>query len=99
MRSALTATLVLAALIGCASGEEKEGHEAREAAESKALVAAAVPSAAATASMTPVTITEDTPGLFAKAAVQPEQARATALAAVPGGTVTKGELEDRKSVV
>ncbi len=94
MRSALTATLALAALIGCASGEKEEGDEAREAAESKALVAAAVPSAAATASMTPVTITEDTPGLLAKATVQPEQARATALAAVPGGTVTKGELEE-----
>lgn len=92
MRLALTATVVLAALIGCASGEEKEGDEAHEAAEPTARVAAAVPSAAA--STTPVPITEDTPGLFAKATVQPEHARTTALAAVPGGTVTKGELEE-----
>jgi uncharacterized membrane protein YkoI len=98
MRSALTATLVLAALIGCASGEKKEEDEAGEAAEAKTEQStAAVPdaaTAATAASTTPVAITEDKPGLFAKATVQPEQARATALAAVPGGTVTKGELEE-----
>ncbi len=90
MRSARTATLVLAALIGCASGEKKE-NEASEAAETSAQATAPAPMTTAT---TPVAITEETPGLFAKAAVQAEQARATALAAVPGGTVAKGELEE-----
>ena len=94
MRSALTATVVFAALIGCASGEKKEADEASEAEEAKTAQAAALPEAATATSTAPVAITEDTPGLFAKATVQPEAARATALAAVPGGTVTKGELEE-----
>ena len=40
------------------------------------------------------TVTEEKRGLFAKAKVTPAVAMATALAKVPGGHVTKGELEE-----
>lgn len=85
-RTYLTGVLVLAALTSCRSGESEKG-EAEEAAEGAAVQAPVTPGQ-------PVAITEDTAGLFAKAAIQPEQARATALATVPGGTITKGELEE-----
>ncbi len=95
MRYALVTTVIFATLLGCSAGEKKEESEVSEATEATSTIpAAAVTDAATAASTTAVAITEDTPGLFAKATVQPEQARATALAAVPGGAVTKGELEE-----
>lgn len=51
----------------------------------------------ATAPTTPTAapkVTEDKPGLFAKAKVTPDAAMATALARVPGGRMAKGELEE-----
>ena len=77
---------MLAALTSCGSGEEEES-EAEEASEAAATQTPVTPGEA-------VQITEETPGLFAKAAIQPEQARTTALARVPGGTIAKGELEE-----
>lgn len=58
------------------------------------------PTRPAAARATPATpaaaprITEDKPGLFAKAKVTPVAAMTTALASVPGGRVAKGELEE-----
>jgi uncharacterized membrane protein YkoI len=78
------ATMLLAALVAC-GGEEREENEADEAAEA---------SAAMMTSDSTVQVTEETAGLFAKAAVSADSARALALAAVPGAMMTKGELEE-----
>lgn len=50
--------------------------------------------ASATATPAHAKVTEEKRGLFAKAKVTPEAAMATALTRVPGGRVTKGELEE-----
>ena len=71
--------------VGCERENEGEEDEAAEAAEKPA--APLVPGQ-------PVAITEDKPGLLARAKIQPEQARQIALNKIPNGTVTKGELEE-----
>lgn len=57
------------------------------------LQAQGTPRTAPPASPPSPPITQEKPGLFAKAKVTADAARATALAAVPGGLVKKGELE------
>jgi uncharacterized membrane protein YkoI len=76
---------------GCRGKKEEDSDAAAEAQEQQAPATAVVPAP------TPdqgVAITEETPGLTAKAKIQPEQARQIALTKIPNGTVTKGELEE-----
>lgn len=46
-----------------------------------------------------ITIDEESSGLLARAAVTPEAASILALATVPGGTITKAEIEDEDGVL
>ncbi|MGH7463273.1 MAG: PepSY domain-containing protein [Longimicrobiales bacterium] len=76
--------LALSALAAC---ERAEGGVESE----KSSAVAQSPAPGTTA---PVTVTEEKPGFFARAAIKPEQAQQAALAKVPGGTIAKGELEE-----
>lgn len=78
-RSLLALTVSAAALTAPVAGQQPQA-----------------PARPAPARATPATpkVTEEKRGLFAKAKVTPEAATATALAKVPGGHVTKGELEE-----
>lgn len=44
----------------------------------------------------PVKVTEDKPGLLKRAKISPDSATKLAVAAVPGGRVDKGEIEEEK---
>lgn len=60
-----------------------------------AVVLAAAPVAAhAQAAKSTVKVTEDKPGLLKRAKLSPDSASALAMAAVPNGKVTKGEIEE-----
>lgn len=55
----------------------------------------AVP-AAASAQQSEPALKEERPGLLARAKIAPDSARAIAVRAVPGGKVTKAELEEER---
>lgn len=79
----LVAGLVMA-LGACEAREEAEGAELSGTGEMAAEV---------------TSISEETPGLMARAKVQGETARATALALVPSGRVTGAELEEEDGLL
>jgi uncharacterized membrane protein YkoI len=81
----MVAVLLLAGATACA----KSGNEAaREAPEQAAAPAGEAGSAAS------VKLTVEDSSLIARATVTDEAARAAALASVPGGQITAGELEE-----
>ena len=65
-----------------------------EASETKASAVAEAPSTAAPAPGSGASLIVASPDLLARARVTDEAARATALAAVPGGAITAAELEE-----
>ncbi len=85
-RYGAVALLLFSAVVSACG--EREDDEAGEAEETEVAAQAATPPGQ------PVQITEDKEGLFAKATVQPEEARATAMKEMPNGEITKGELEE-----
>jgi len=94
MRAMMAVGMIALVLVsGCGKDDDDAGED--EASEAGAP-AATTPtmSAAPTPGADTVTVKEEKPGLLAKAAVTPQDARAKALAAVPGGTITSAEIEE-----
>jgi uncharacterized membrane protein YkoI len=74
--------LIVLTIVALGCGEDNDDDDER------------AESVAQTAPGQPVPITEEAPGLTAKAKIQPEQARQIVMAKLPGGSITKGELEE-----